>query len=107
MDSLPSKRLRDAFSLESKRGPAAAEATRERERLARERDRLRREEDEAERAPLSNDELRALTMPRKHAEVGERIYRRAPGPAGRRLLEASQTSGSLPFALVVSVTPAL
>lgn len=69
LDSLPSKRLRDAFSLESKRGPAAAEATRERERLARERDRLRREEDEAERAPLSNDELRALTMPRKHAEV--------------------------------------
>lgn len=69
LDSLPNKKLRDALALEAKRGPAVAQAARDRARMDRERDRARREDDEAEKAPLSNDELRALVMPRKHAEV--------------------------------------
>jgi hypothetical protein len=69
LDSLPNKKLRDALALEAKRGPAAAQVARERARMDRERDRVRREEEEAEKAPLSNDEVRALVMPRKHAEV--------------------------------------
>ena len=64
LDALPSKKLRDALALEAKRGPAAAEAVREKEMQRKERDRAQREEDEADSAPINNDELRALTMVR-------------------------------------------